>query len=107
MSLYQGDDRTPQEKDAFKLMLPNVNLLYMGATVLVLLDRLFMTRFWTLFESWLAFSMPTADRGLVAATGDKRRGVIVSLDQSCDAGALERLWADSSATVAHSKLSSD
>ena len=63
-------------------MLPNVNLLYLGATVLILLDESYMRRFWTLFEGWLAFSMPTAERGIVAAPAAQRRLAITCMD-SC------------------------
>ena len=110
-SLWQGDDRTPSQKDEFKLMLPNVNLLYLGASVLILADRSYLGRFWTLFESWLASSVATADRGLVTADRDKRRAQIRSVeDPPAPEGAplaarLEAMWADCSASVAHAKLS--
>ena len=41
----QGE-RTVQEKAMFKAMLPNINLLYVSATVLVLMDRTYLSRFW-------------------------------------------------------------
>ena len=38
--------RTPEEKAAFKRMLSNINLLYLGCHVLVLLDLSYLSRFW-------------------------------------------------------------
>ena len=46
MSLPQGDDRTPAEKAAFAQQLPNINLLYIGCSVLIMLDRSYFSRFW-------------------------------------------------------------
>ncbi len=46
------------EKQMFKNCLPNINLLYLGGSVLILLDRLYMSRFWTQFE---AVSGPASD----------------------------------------------
>ena len=40
-------ERTDAEKREFKAMLPNINILYMGALVLVLMDLSYMSRFWT------------------------------------------------------------
>ena len=37
---------TPAEKVAFKHMLSNINLLYLGCHVLVLLDMSYLSRFW-------------------------------------------------------------
>ena len=59
--------RTPDEQRAFSTMLANVNWLYLGCYVLVLMERSFLSRFWTQFEAWLAFQKATAD-GLVGAT---------------------------------------
>ena len=78
--------RTPAEKVAFKHMLSNINLLYLGCHVLVLLDLSYMSRFWvwaqllnprgvatradarvhchfaqTQFEAWLAMQQTTAN----------------------------------------------
>ena len=46
MSLPQGDDRTPAEKAAFAQQLPNINLLYVACSVLIMLDRSYFSRFW-------------------------------------------------------------
>ena len=42
----QGN-RTASEKRMFKIMLPNINILYLGASVLALVDLSYMSRFWT------------------------------------------------------------
>ena len=44
-SLPQGE-RTAEERHLFKMILPNINLLYLGASVLVLMDRSYIGRFW-------------------------------------------------------------
>ena len=49
----QGE-RTAAEKISFMWMLRNVNLLYLGTQVLVLLDLSYQSRFWTQFEAWLS-----------------------------------------------------
>ena len=40
-------NRTPDELRAFNLMLVNINILYLGASVLILADNSYMSRFWT------------------------------------------------------------
>ena len=40
----QGDKRTPEEKAEFTVMLRNINMLYLGATVLILLDMAYLSR---------------------------------------------------------------
>jgi len=42
----QGEDKTPLEKVDFKRMLMNVNLLYLGSSVLILQELSYMSRFW-------------------------------------------------------------
>ena len=41
-----------------------VNLLYLGCRVLILLDKSYFGRFWTLFEAWLAMRR-SSEEGLV------------------------------------------
>ena len=38
--------RSPAQKVAFKVMLSNINWLYIGCSVLVLLDLSYLSRFW-------------------------------------------------------------
>ena len=39
--------RTPEEQRAFELMLVNINILYLGCSVLILADSSYMSRLWT------------------------------------------------------------
>ena len=55
----QGD-RTPADKADFQLMLPNINILFLGTLVLILMDLFYLERFWTQFEAWLSFLLATA-----------------------------------------------
>ena len=57
------------------MMLSNVNMLYLGSTVLVQLDLSYLNRFWTMLEAWLSFMMPSDD-GLLGATAGKGRCTI-------------------------------
>jgi hypothetical protein len=41
----QGE-RTPQQQELFSLTLANINFLFLGASVLILLDMSYMSRFW-------------------------------------------------------------
>jgi len=71
--MWQGDkegqrDITVDEKAEFDRMLGEVNLLYLGCQVLVLLDLSYLSRFWTMYEGWLSRLQPTA-QGLQLAQG--------------------------------------
>jgi len=55
------DDRTPAEKAEFDLMLSAIADLYLTAKVLILLDTMYRTRFWTTMEGWC--SMQQVDVG--------------------------------------------
>jgi len=54
----QGN-RTDVEQTSFDLMLSNVNMLYLGASVLIHLDLSYQARFWTQFEAWCSMQLPT------------------------------------------------
>jgi hypothetical protein len=47
---YQGKRTMEQQRD-FDEMLPHINLLYLGASVLILFDLRYMNRFWTQLEA--------------------------------------------------------
>ena len=53
------DTRTEEDVKDFKRMLADVNLLYVGASVLFLLDVSYISRFWTQFEAWLSMQKAT------------------------------------------------
>ena len=99
-------EKTPQEKLDFGRMLGQVNLLYLGCSVLIIMDRSYLSRFWTQFESWLSFQSATSE-GLTNRKGDARRNYVVislgapaSLEQ-----ALVEEWSDCTPKQAHGKLS--
>ena len=50
MCLAQGSNKSAEDKVEFGQMLANINLLYLGCYVLILMDRTYMSRFWTSFE---------------------------------------------------------
>ena len=76
LCLAQGKEKTPKDKAEFKMMLPNINFLYLGTSVLILMfDRTYMERFWPLLEAWLS-CMKGSERGLVSADDDALRCTI-------------------------------
>jgi hypothetical protein len=106
LCLPQGE-RTPTEKAEFSLMLPNIDLLFIGASVLIMLDRAYSSRFWTCFEAWLSLNTATAD-GLRGAHDSGLRSTIVCLHHTSPYlrdGLLDE-WRGCSAQQAHDKLSS-
>lgn len=56
----------------FQRMLPSVNLVYLGCSVLSIIDQSYISRFWTQFEAWLGFQVPT-ESGLRPAQPERRR----------------------------------
>ena len=106
MSMPQGD-RSPRDKADFLAMLPNINLLYLGCSVLILMDRTYMSRFWTQFEAWLSMQEATAE-GLVS----KKEGGGKRVEIECLHGTpasfglvLREEWLGCTAELAHKKLS--
>ena len=81
--------RTAAEKVMFDWMLANVNLLYVGLNVLILLDLSTLSRFWTQFEAWLSMQMATV-RGLEPAPEAARRCEIIPIHNANDAIKLYR-----------------
>ena len=60
-----------QDKAEFGAMLPNINLLYLGCSVLALMfDTTYMERFWPQLEAWLAF-MQASESGLVSTPAEE------------------------------------
>jgi hypothetical protein len=57
------DDRTPAEKAEFDLMLSAIADLYLTAKVLILLDTMYRTRFWTTMEGWCSMQQVTSGEG--------------------------------------------
>ena len=74
----QGEEKTaPQEAD-LRRMLAQVNLLYLGTSVLILLDLSYLSRFWTQFEAWLSMQQATTGK-LCRASGSERRETIITI----------------------------
>ena len=99
---------TKEEEHDFGRMLYAVNLLYLGGTVLVLLDEEYLQRFWTSAEAWLSMRTCTAT-GLASAQHFATRCKINVLPGSAAElkGALVGLWADSTVEQACHTLASD
>uniref|UniRef100_A0A7S3TBT1 Uncharacterized protein n=1 Tax=Emiliania huxleyi TaxID=2903 RepID=A0A7S3TBT1_EMIHU len=102
--------RSAEDAAAFKRMLKEVNRLYLGTTVLILLDLSYVSRFWTQFESWLSMQFVTPD-GLKPAVGTKNeRHHIVCIQNAAEQSELHekmliQSWATKTPEQAHSFLS--
>ena len=70
------DDRTPAEKAEFDLMLKAIADLYLTAKVLILLDKMYLTRFWTTMEGWCAMQQVTSEGVRPATEGEARHTVV-------------------------------
>jgi hypothetical protein len=69
------DDRTPAEKAEFILMLKAITDMYLTAKVLILLDTMYRTRFWTTMEGWCAMQKVTPQGVRPAEEGEARHTV--------------------------------
>ena len=69
------DDRTKAEKTEFNLMLSAIADLYLTAKVLILLDTMYRTRFWTTMEGWCAMQKVTSQGVRPAREGEARHTV--------------------------------
>ena len=74
--LPQGKEKTPLEKRVCNRMLGEMNLLYLGCFVLVLLDASYLGRFWT--QVWMGFepqpTQPATEPCFAFGTHSLRRG---------------------------------
>ena len=77
----------------------------LGATVLVLLDRSYGSRFWTQFESWLSMQI-ACSAGLISAAEHMRRCDIVNLKDCPDDYAMGIIneWSNVTTEKAKEKL---
>ena len=103
----QGD-RTPAEKAAFVHMLGNVNSLYLGCSVLILLDLSYLSRFWTQFEAWLSMQTPSPS-GLSPSKEDAQRFKIVTVlnGNSIAERILKDMWVSATPDEAYEVLSKE
>ena len=105
-SMPQGRKKTEVEDIEFMTMLPNINLLYLFCSVLILLDGSYMSRFWTQFEAFLSFRKVTAS-GLGPTPLSERRDTIICIhnaDSEFDAPKLRKMWGDKTVDEAHAVL---
>ena len=90
-SLPQGK-RSDHEEAEFKRQLPSINRLYLGASVLILLDISYKSRFWCAYESWLSMQQASAD-GLEPVARAKRYTITpIHSAANVDVTALEQTW---------------
>jgi len=79
----EGIGRTAAEQTEFDLMLSAVADLYLTAKVLILLDTMYRTRFWTTMEGWC--SMQTATRtGVRPALEGEGRHTVCCIHNAVD-----------------------
>ena len=105
-SMPQGRDKAESEDIEFSVMLPNINLLYLFCSVLILLDSSYMSRFWTQFEAFLSFRKVTAN-GLDSTSEEERRDTIICIhnaDSEFDPPKLRKMWGDKTAEQAYAIL---
>ena len=101
--------RTETEHAEFTMMLPHINLIYLAARVLVIMDSSYFSRFWTLFEAWLATQEVTAE-GLRPATAAAQRCHIECIHQAVmkfDGEKLKATWVTKTPQEAYEVLSSN
>ena len=104
-SMPQGEDKAESEDIEFSVMLPNINLLYLFCSVLILLDGSYMSRFWTQFEAFLSMRKVTA-AGLGFAEEAERRCSITLIHHAPQsmARALVEDWGNKTAQEAYEVL---
>ena len=97
--------RSPEDDDEFAEMLSNVNVIYIGMQVLILLDMSYMSRFWTQTEAWMSMQ-DASTSGLATASEGRRRYTIVPLHNASAkvSETLVDMWAGKSAQEAHDIL---
>ena len=103
----QGE-RTPVEATDFKRMLPRINMLYLGCSVLLIVDKTYDSRFWTSFEAWLSMRLCTP-AGLAPTGAAAPRFTIECIHlakQKFQGAQLLEMWMEASAEEAHETLSS-
>ena len=102
----QGEDRTAADRVRFRWMLQSVNLLYLGCSVLILMDISYLSRFWTQFEAWLSMQCGSS-AGLLPAPVAKRRCTIECIHNAkvgFEDRSLLETWAEKTPAQAHAVL---
>lgn len=106
MCLFQGPGRTPEQKATFQVQLPNINLIYLGAAVLILFDCDYSGRFWTQFEAWLSLQGASTS-GLTSATTNRTVIECIHGTDEVFGRALRELWSNCRAEEAERILRAD
>jgi hypothetical protein len=101
--------RSEEDTADFKTMLSMVNLLYLGCSVLILLDLSYASRFWTQFEAWLSMQTTTPEGLTPAVGGGKERYHIVCVQNAAEQAEthkqlLVKSWATKTPDEAHTFL---
>ena len=73
----QGD-RTPSEAAETQAMLPNVPMLFLGCSSLLILDGTYASRFWPVLEAYLSLHVAEAT-GIVTTPAARRRCTVASI----------------------------
>ena len=106
--MWQGE-RSEEEQEEFIGMLKQVNLLSLGTTVFILLDKSYDSRFWTMLEAWCAMQKLTSS-GVKSETGNGKRFLIKCIYNAASqpevyANALIDLLKDKTPDAVHAVLS--
>ena len=106
-SCLPQEQMTGLERLEFDNMLFSMNLIYLGCSVLVLMDRSTLCRFWTQFEAWLSMQS-VGESGLEPASETRARYTICMQHgaPSTLVSALQEEWAKCSVPTACTKLQS-
>ena len=101
----EHDDRSSEELEQFGEMLDQVNLLYIGLRVLVLMDISYMSRFWTQLEAYLSMQTPHAV-GLRPSSASMQRWTVVPIHNATAELRTEmvKMWAMKTTEEAYNAL---
>ena len=95
--------RTPYQRTVFRWMLKNVNALFLGGSILIVMDSAYFSKFWTQFEAWLGMQRCTP-HGLKPAS-KATRWVAWYIHSATSVAELEQRWMNKSPQEAEALLS--
>jgi hypothetical protein len=104
---WQHVAHTRHELAALEMQLPSISSLFLGCAVLILLDELYLGRFWPQLEAWLAMHSPSTE-GLVPAPATSRRLTIMTIHGRPDdlESEIIRRWVARDVREVHEMLAS-
>ena len=76
--------RSTSDTAAFKTMLAQMNMIYLGTAVLILYDQPYKSRFWTQFEAWLSMQHATLHGLKSAVRTPNARHTIVCIKKAAE-----------------------